>query len=60
MIIGQIASIYYFAHFLLILPIVAATERPRPLPNSITESVLGKHGGATAASGMPGNALPAE
>ncbi len=59
-IIGQIASIYYFAHFLLILPIVAATERPRPLPNSITESVLGKHGGATAASGMPGNALPAE
>ncbi|MBY0282916.1 MAG: cytochrome b/b6 [Sphingomonas sp.] len=59
-IIGQIASVYYFAHFLIILPIVAATERPRPLPNSITESVLGKHGGATAASGLSGNALPAE
>jgi len=42
---GQIASAYYFAHFLIILPIVARTERPRPLPNSITEAVLAKHAG---------------
>ena len=59
-IIGQIASIYYFAHFLIILPIIAATERPRPLPNSITESVLGKHGGGAASGTMAGSALPAE
>ena len=59
-IIGQIATAYYFAHFLLILPIVAASERPRPLPNSITESVLGKRGGGASASGLPGHALPAE
>ena len=60
-ILGQIASVYYFAHFLIILPIVAATERPRPMPNSITEAVLGKHGGAAAATtGMTGSALPAE
>ena len=59
-IIGQIAAVYYFAHFLIILPIVSATERPRPLPNSITESVLGKHGGATAMAGATGHALPAE
>ena len=42
-IIGQIAAIYYFAHFLIILPIVSAMESPRKLPNSITEAVLGKH-----------------
>jgi ubiquinol-cytochrome c reductase cytochrome b subunit len=40
--LSQFASIYYFAHFLIILPIVSKIERPLPLPNSITESVLGK------------------
>ena len=39
--LGQVATAYYFAHFLLILPIVSMIERPLPLPNSITESVLG-------------------
>ncbi len=39
--ISQIASIYYFAHFLIILPIISRIERPLPLPNSIAESVLG-------------------
>ncbi len=39
--ISQIASLYYFAHFLIILPIVSSIERPEPLPYSITESVLG-------------------
>jgi ubiquinol-cytochrome c reductase cytochrome b subunit len=55
--ISQIASIYYFAHFLIILPIVSAIERPQPMPFSITEAVLGKDdkalltpGGATHAS----------
>lgn len=38
--ISQIATMYYFAHFLIILPIVSAIERPKPLPNSISESVL--------------------
>ena len=41
-ILGQLASIYYFAHFLIILPIVSKLEKPLPLPNSITEAVLGK------------------
>jgi ubiquinol-cytochrome c reductase cytochrome b subunit len=40
---GQIAAAYYFAHFLIILPIVSRIERPLPLPNSITEAVLAKH-----------------
>ena len=42
--IGQISAMYYFAHFLIITPIVSAMEKPLPLPNSISESVL--HGEA--------------
>jgi ubiquinol-cytochrome c reductase cytochrome b subunit len=38
--ISQVATIYYFAHFLIILPLLSATERTLPLPNSISESVL--------------------
>lgn len=41
--LGQLAAAYYFAHFLIILPIVSRIERPLPLPNSITEAVLAKH-----------------
>lgn len=39
--LSQIAALYYFAHFLIIVPIVSSIERPDPLPYSITESVLG-------------------
>ncbi len=39
--LSQIAAAYYFAHFLIILPIVSRIEKTLPLPNSITESVLG-------------------
>jgi ubiquinol-cytochrome c reductase cytochrome b subunit len=45
--VSQIAAIYYFLHFFVILPIVSSIERPDPLPFSITESVLG-HDGAAA------------
>ena len=38
--ISQFASAYYFAHFLIILPLIARIEKPLPLPNSISESVL--------------------
>ncbi|GAA0734358.1 cytochrome b [Sphingomonas japonica] len=60
-ILGQIATTYYFLHFLVILPIVSAMERPRPLPNSITEAVLkGKGGTAPTKSAVEGNMVPAE
>ncbi|WP_129793912.1 cytochrome b N-terminal domain-containing protein [Sphingosinicella sp. CPCC 101087] len=39
--ISQAATIYYFAHFLIILPLIAKFEKPLDLPNSITASVLG-------------------
>ena len=40
--LSQLASLYYFAHFLIILPLVSSIEKPEPLPFSITEAVLGK------------------
>ena len=46
--VSQIASIYYFLHFLVILPIISRIETPLPLPNSISESVL--HGEAAEAA----------
>ncbi len=58
-IISQIAAAYYFAHFLIILPIVSMIERPLPLPNSITEAVLGK-GNDTSGSGSAPQLQPAE
>ena len=40
LLIGRIATVYYFVHFILIMPIVGFIEKPKPLPNSISESVL--------------------
>src|SRR6516164_927913 len=37
---GRILTAYYFIHFLIVLPIIGLVERPRPIPLSITESVL--------------------
>ena len=47
--ISQIAAAYYFAHFLIILPLLAKLERTLPLPNSITDSVLGTPNAAPSA-----------
>ncbi len=38
---SQLATAYYFLHFLVIIPIVSMVEKPKPLPYSITEAVLG-------------------
>ena len=50
-VISQIATAYYFLHFLVILPIISQIEVPKPLPFSITEAVLGK--GADEAAAKP-------
>ena len=47
-IIGQIATAYYFGHFIVILPLLSMFEKTRPLPTSISEPVLG--GGAAGAA----------
>jgi ubiquinol-cytochrome c reductase cytochrome b subunit len=50
LVIGRIATAYYFAHFIFVLPIIGFIERPQPLPESIAEPVLeGGAGGAAAA-----------
>lgn len=38
--VARIATIYYFAYFLVILPILGFTEKTKPLPESITKAVL--------------------
>ena len=36
----QLSTLYYFAHFLVVMPLVGKMERTKPLPASISESVL--------------------
>jgi quinol-cytochrome oxidoreductase complex cytochrome b subunit len=41
-VLSKIATAYYFLHFLVILPVLGSIEKTKPLPTSISESVLGK------------------
>ncbi len=50
--VSQIATIYYFLHFLVILPIISRIETPLPLPMSISESVLHGEAAEAAPAGM--------
>ncbi|HXP30339.1 MAG TPA: cytochrome b/b6 [Stellaceae bacterium] len=54
-IVGRIATFYYFLHFLVLFPLIGKLERPLPLPTSISAAVLQKRGG-----GMAGASAPAE
>jgi ubiquinol-cytochrome c reductase cytochrome b subunit len=51
--VSQIASAYYFVHFLIILPLISKYERPLPLPNSISDSVLHGEEREAAPAGIP-------
>jgi ubiquinol-cytochrome c reductase cytochrome b/c1 subunit len=44
-VIGRVATAYYFLHFLVILPILGKLERTLPLPDSISRPVIGGGGG---------------
>ncbi len=48
-ILSRICTIYYFAHFLIILPLLGFLEKPLALPASISEAVV-KGGSGTPAS----------
>ncbi len=50
--VSRVATAYYFAYFLVILPLLGRLERPLPLPESISRAVLG-------AKAMGGGPLPA-
>ncbi len=38
--IAQLATFYYFLHFLVIVPVISSREKPKALPESIAQSVL--------------------
>ena len=38
--LSRFATLYYFAYFMIILPVLGLTETPRPVPESITDPVL--------------------
>ncbi len=53
---SRILTIYYFLHFLVILPLLGLLETPKPLPSSISDDVLAKKKPT-----LPeGKAMPAE
>jgi ubiquinol-cytochrome c reductase cytochrome b subunit len=54
---ARVFTLYYFAFFLVIMPILGLTETPRNMPKSITDSVLGK-GGAPMPAGTAATAAP--
>jgi ubiquinol-cytochrome c reductase cytochrome b/c1 subunit len=50
----QIFTVLYFGYFLVALPLLGLLEKPKPLPASITEAVLGKAtGGGGGMVGAP-------
>ena len=53
---AQISTLYYFAFFLVIMPLLGLLETPRRMPNSITEAVLEKNKGG---AGHPAGATAA-
>jgi ubiquinol-cytochrome c reductase cytochrome b subunit len=51
--IGRIATFWYFFHFLVLLPLLSVLERPLPLPTSISAAVLAKGGPKLAGAAAP-------
>ena len=62
--LSQLGTLYYFAYFVVILPLLSVMETPREVPNSISEAVLmdkKKHGDKAIAPVRPEPAAaPAE
>jgi ubiquinol-cytochrome c reductase cytochrome b subunit len=56
---SQLATLYYFAFFIVIMPLLGLIETPGRLPNSITEAVLekSKSGSASGARRADGHRL---
>ena len=47
--VGKVGTLYYFAHFIVVMPLIGKLERTKPLPDSIAGSVL--KGGGPAPGG---------
>jgi ubiquinol-cytochrome c reductase cytochrome b subunit len=46
--LGQIATLYYFVHFVVFVPLLSRFEQTRPVPTSLSEPVLKSGAGGTA------------
>jgi ubiquinol-cytochrome c reductase cytochrome b subunit len=53
LILGRVATAYYFIHFLVLLPLIGWFEKPNALPKSISEPVLGGAGQPAGAAAAP-------
>ncbi len=51
-VLSRVATAWYFLHFLAILPLLSVIETPRPLPQSLSKSVLGGNAMAGVASAV--------
>ena len=47
-VLSRLCTVYYFAHFIILLPALSVFETPRSLPRSIGKSVLGGGNGIPA------------
>ena len=47
--LGLIGTIYYFGHFLFIMPVLGFIETPKPLPTSISKPVIPPSSGGGSA-----------
>ncbi|HUD52309.1 cytochrome b [Parvibaculum sp.] len=48
--LARILSAYYFFHFIILFPVLGLIEKPKPLPESISASVLGGSNAAAVKS----------
>ena len=44
-VLARIFTLYYFAFFLVLMPVLGLIEKPKPVPNSISEAVLDHNDG---------------
>jgi ubiquinol-cytochrome c reductase cytochrome b subunit len=58
--IGQIATAYWFAYFLIILPVLGVIEKPDPVPASIEEAFAAEHAEESQPATGGAVATPAE
>ena len=47
--IGRVATVYYFAHFLIIMPVLGFVEKTKPVPLSIVDPIISGSGNFAAA-----------
>ena len=56
-VVGRVATAYYFLHFLVLIPLLGKLERPLPLPESISSPVIKRPMGPPGGGGpLPAHA----